>query len=157
MTFSPLKFWDEIRTPPKGSHLLRGFLSKSSFIPRYSFPTWLVSRTSPFELPTLQEHQFTSHTTNHNILYVNKLSILFAGVPNSRSNSLQHGGHDIIQEDKQMTKDSRDNSHGEQSSQQSSQGPTKNLIDHTRRRTGHTPEHHLFFLLVFLKIKTCCK
>jgi len=38
---------------------------------------------------------------------------------------------DIIQEDKQMTKDSRDNSHGKQSSQQSSQGPTKDPIDLT--------------------------
>ena len=31
-------FWDEIQTPPKGSHLLRGFSSKSLFIHKYSFP-----------------------------------------------------------------------------------------------------------------------
>jgi len=111
----------------------------------------------PFELPTLQEHQFTSHSIIRNILYVNKLSMLFARVLNSKSNYLQLGGHDIIQEDKQMTKDSRDNSHGEQSSHQSSQSPTKDLTDLTIRRTGHTPEHQLFFLLVFLKIKTYCK
>jgi len=81
-----LKFWDEIQTPPKGSHLLRGFSSKV-----LSSPTWLVSRTSPSELPTLQEHQFTSHTRIHNILYVNKLTMLSAGVLNSRSNYLQLG------------------------------------------------------------------
>ena len=64
---------------------------------------------------------------------------------------------DIIQEHKKMTKDSRDNSHSEQSSQQTSQDPTKDPTNLIRRRTRHTPEHQLFFLLVFLKIKTCCK
>jgi len=52
-----------------------------------------------------------------------------------------------------MTKDSRDNSHREQSSQQSSQDPTKDQTDLTRRRNGHRPEHQMFFLLVFLKDK----
>jgi len=45
------KIWDDHQTPPKGSHLLRGFLSPSPFIPEYSFPTWLVRRACPFELP----------------------------------------------------------------------------------------------------------
>jgi len=39
LTSGTLKFWDEIQTPPKGSHLLRGFSSKSSFITKYFFPT----------------------------------------------------------------------------------------------------------------------
>jgi len=57
---------------------------------------------------------------------------------------------DKIQVAKKMTKDSRDNSHCEQSSQQSSQDPTKYQTDLTRRRTWHRPEHQQFFLLVFL-------
>jgi len=60
---------------------------------------------------------------------------------------------DTIQVAKKMTKDSRDNSHCEQSSQQSSQDPTKDQTNLTRKRTGHTPEHQMFFLLVFLKEK----
>jgi len=70
------KFWDEIQTPSKGSHLLRGFSSTSHFIPKYSFPTWLVCRASSFELSNLKEHKFTSRTTPCNILYVNKLTML---------------------------------------------------------------------------------
>jgi len=114
------KFWDAIQAPPKGSHLLRGLSSKSHFIPKHSFKKWLVSRTYPYELPKLHEHKFTSHTPPCNILYVNKLTMLFVVVLNLRSNSLQLGGHDTIQEAKKMTKDLRDNSHREQSSQQSS-------------------------------------
>jgi len=86
------KLWDETQIPPKGSHLLRGFSSTSSFVPKYSFQTWLVSRNSPFELPKLTEHKFISHIIPNNILYVNKLNILFAGFLNSRSKSLQLGG-----------------------------------------------------------------
>jgi len=57
------KFWDEHQTPPKGSHLLRGFLSPSPFIPKYSFPTWLVRRACPFEHPKLKKHKFVSLPT----------------------------------------------------------------------------------------------
>ena len=77
---------------PIGSHLLRGFLAKHHLIPKYSFHTWLVSRTYPYELPKLNEHKFTSHSTPCNILYVNKLTMLFVGILNSRSNSLQLRG-----------------------------------------------------------------
>jgi len=56
------KFRDEIQTPLKGSHLLRGFSPKQHFIPKYSFQTWLVSRTYPYELSKLNEHKFTSLT-----------------------------------------------------------------------------------------------
>ena len=87
------KFWDAIQTPPKGSHLLR-VSSKSHFFPKHSFQKWLVSRTYLYELPKLHEHKITSHIRPRNILYVNKLNMLFAGVLNSRLNSLQLGGHD---------------------------------------------------------------
>ena len=80
------KIWDNHQTPPKGSHLLRGFLSPSLFIPKYSFPTWLVRKAYPFKLPKLKEHKFVSHPTPCTILYVNKLTMLFVGILNSRSN-----------------------------------------------------------------------
>jgi len=147
------KFLDANQTPPKGSHLLKGLSSKIHFIPKHSFQKWLISRTYQYELPKLHEHKLTSHTPPHNILYVNKLTMLFAGVLYSRSNSLQLGGHDTIQVAKKATKDLRNNSHCEQSSQQSSQGPTKYHTDLTRRRTWHRPKHQLFFLLVFLEDK----
>jgi len=54
--------------------------------------------------------------------------------------------NDTIQANKEMTKDSHDHSHYEKSSQLSSE-------DLTRRRNGQTPEHQMFFLLVFLRIK----
>ena len=128
------KLWDEHQTPPKGSHLLRGFLSPSFFIPKYSFPTWLVIRAHPFELPKLKEHKFVSHPTPCTILYVNKLAMLFAWVLNSRSNSLKPGGHDTNQANKEMTKDAHYHSHHEKSSQQLSEDLTKDLTDLTRGR-----------------------
>jgi len=109
-------FWDENKTPPKGSHLLRGFSSKSHLIPKYYSQTWLVSKTHPYELPNLNEHKFTSHSISRNILYMNKLTMLFTGVLNSRLNSFQLGGHETSQLAKQLTKDTRENSHCDQSS-----------------------------------------
>jgi len=79
--------------------------------------------------------------------------MLFAGVLNLRSNSLKSGEHDTIQANKKMTKDSHDHSHYEKSSQLSSEDPTKDLTNLTRRRNGQRPEHQMFFLLVFLRIK----
>ena len=55
-----------------------------------------------------------------------------------------------------MTKEEKDKACGEQSSQQTIQDPTKDLIDLTRG-DGHKPEHQLFFLLVFLRDRICCK
>jgi len=143
------KIWDEHQTPHKGSQLLKGFLSPSPLIPKSSFPTWLVRRAYPFELHKLKEHRFVSHPTPCTILYVNKLTMLSAGVLNSRSNSLKPGGHDTNQANKEMTK----HAHYEKSSQQSSEYLTRDLADFTRGRNGHKPEHLLFFLLVFLRIK----
>ena len=147
------KYWDEHQTPPKGIHLLRGFISPSPFIPNYFFPKWLVCRDSPFELPKLKEHKFVSLSTPCTLLYVNKITTLFAGVLNSRSDSQKPRGHDTIQANKDMTKDSHDHSHYEKSSQLSNEDPTKDLADLTRRRNGQRPEHQMFFLLVFLKLK----
>jgi len=130
------KFWDEHQTPPKGSHLLRGFLSSSPFIPKYYFPTYLVRRTCPFELPKLKEHKFVSLLTPCTLLYVNKLTMLSKGVLNSSSNSLKLGEHDTIQANKEMTKDSNYHSHYEKSSQFSSEDPAKDLTDLTRRING---------------------
>jgi len=44
-------------------------------------------------------------------------------------------------------------SHYEKSSQLSSENPTKDLVDLTKKRNGQRPEHQMFFLLVFLRIK----
>ena len=85
-------FRDDIQTSPKGSHLLRGFSPKSHLIPKYSFQTWPIYRTQPYELPKLHEHKFTSQLTSRNILSVNKLTMSFAGVLNLRMNSFQLGG-----------------------------------------------------------------
>jgi len=94
---------DDIQTLSKGSYLLRGFSPKIHFIPKYSFQTLLVYRTHPHELPKLHEHKFTSQPTSRNVLTVNKLTMLFTGVQNLRSNSFQLGGHDKTQLAKQMT------------------------------------------------------
>jgi len=55
-----------------------------------------------------------------------------------------------------MTKEAKDKAHGEDSSQRTIQDLTKDLMDLTRG-DGHKPEHQLFFLLVFLKDRICCK
>jgi len=41
-------FRNDFQTPPKGFHLLRGFLSKRFLIPKNSFQTWSVNRTPIF-------------------------------------------------------------------------------------------------------------
>jgi len=93
------------QTPPKDFHLLRGFSSKGLVIPKKSFQTWSIYRTLSFELPKLKEYKSSSHLTPCTILYVNKLTMLFAGVLNSWLNSLQPGGHDANQVNKEMPKD----------------------------------------------------
>jgi len=55
-----------------------------------------------------------------------------------------------------MTKEAKDKAHDEQSSQQTIQDPTKDLMNPTRGDV-HKPEHQLFFLLVILKDRICCK
>jgi len=52
-----------------------------------------------------------------------------------------------------MTKEAYYHSHHEKSSQQSSEDLTKDIADLTKGRNGQKPEHLMFFLLVFLRIK----
>ena len=55
-----------------------------------------------------------------------------------------------------MIKEAKDKAHDEPSSQQIIQDPTKDLMDPTWE-DGHKPEHQLFFLLIFLRDRICCK
>ena len=120
-------------------HLLRGLLSKSIVLPKQSFPTWSVYRTSFFELSTLKETKSSLSLSSSTLLYAHKLTLLYTGVLNSWSKSLQPGGHDANQAHKEMTKDVK--VHKEKSS------PSRDL---TRKRIGQGPEHLKFFLLIFL-------
>jgi len=65
-------------------------------------------------------------------------------------------GTDTNQVAMKMTKEPKDKTHGEQSSQQIIQDPTKEVMDPTRE-DEHKLEHQIFFLLVFLKNRICCK
>ena len=153
------KFRDDLQKPPKGSHLLRGFSQTNHFFPKHSLQTCAISRIHPCELPKLHEHKFASHPKlrNISIFSVNKLTMLFTRVLTSRQISFQLGGHDTTQIAKQMTKDTRDTSHFDQSSQHPRQGPTKYRKDPSRRKMRHRLEHQMFFLLVFLQDKNVCK
>jgi len=75
--------------------------------------------------------------------------MLSTRVLNSRSNSLELGGHDTTQVATKMTKEAKEKTHGEQSYQRTIQDPTKDHMDVTRG-AGHKTVHQLFFLLVFL-------
>ena len=69
------KYWVAHQTPHKGFHLLKGFISPSPFILKYSFLKWLVCWDSPFKVPKLKEHKFVLLSTPCTLLYVNKLTI----------------------------------------------------------------------------------
>jgi len=101
------KFRDDIKKPSEGSHLLRGFSQTNQILPKHSLQTWHISKTHPCKLPKLHEHKFDLQTISKNvsIFSVNKLTMLFTRVINSRSNSFQLGGHDTTQLDKEITKD----------------------------------------------------
>jgi len=60
---------------------------------------------------------------------------------------------DTNQANKEMIKEAHYHSHHEKSSQQSSEDLIKDLADLTKGRNGQKPEHLMFFLLVFLRIK----
>jgi len=133
---------NSFQTPLKDFHLLRGFSSKGFVIPKQSFQTWSVYRTPSFKLLELKEYKSSSHLTPCPILYMSKLTMLYVEVLNSWSNSLQPGGHDANQVNKEMPKDA--NLHNEKSSQ------SRNLI---RGRIVQGSEHLKFFLLVFLMFR----
>jgi len=86
------KFKDDLQKPPKGYPLLRGFSQTNHLFPKHSLKLWPVSRIHPCELPKLHEHKFVSHPQLRNIFFGNKLTMLFAGVLNSKTNSFQPGG-----------------------------------------------------------------
>ena len=110
LTYLIKKFRDDIQKTPKGYHLLRGF-SQNHFIPKYYFQTWSVARIQPCNLPKLNEHKFSSHLpyTNH----VSKLTMLFARVLNSVTNSFEPREHDTNQH---ISKDTTNTSQNGQSS-----------------------------------------
>jgi len=120
---------DDFYIPPNGFHFLRGFFPKNILIPKQSFPTWSVYRTSFSVLPMFQNAKSSL-----------PISLSYAGVLNSWSNFLQLGGHDVIQKYIKITKDA--------TLEGSSQQANKDLIN---RRNGQRPKHLKFFLLVFSK------
>jgi len=99
------KFRDDLNIPPKNVPLLRRFSQTNHLFPKHSLQSWHVSRISPYELPKLHAHKFVAHPNLRNIFSVYKLTMLFAGILNSRSNSLQLGGYDENQKYMKMTKD----------------------------------------------------
>ena len=102
------KCGNTFQNPSKGLH-------QNPFDHTHSLQTLHVTRTIPPRLLKFNKHKFASQITYIN--QVNKLTMLFAGVLNSRSNSFQLGGHDANHLDKQMTRDTINTSQLSQSSQ----------------------------------------
>jgi len=144
-TFTPSWLYnvrDDFYIPPKGFLLLRGLFPKNIIIPTQSFPTWSVYRTSFSELPTLTNSKSSLSLASPILLFDSKLTLLYVGVLNSWSNSLQLEGHDTTQIHNKMTM----NANLEGSSQQANE-------DVINRRNGQIPKHLKFFLLVFLTLR----
>jgi len=111
--------------PPNGFHHLRGLFPKNIIIPKQFFPTWYVYRTSFLELPLLTHSKSCLPFSYFTINFDSKLTLLYVGIQNSCTNSLQLGEHDRYQVKEDFTNGGR----------------------------GHPPKHLKFFLLVFSKIK----
>jgi len=109
-------FRDDLQKPLKDSPLLRGFSQTNHLFPKYSLQTLPVSRIHPCELLKRHEHKFVSHPKLRNIFSGDKLTMLFAGSLNSRTNSFQPGGHDTNHNNQQMIKDTSSTSQKGQSS-----------------------------------------
>ena len=82
---------------------------------------------------------------------MNKLTMLFEGVLNSRRNSFELGEHDT---NRQITKDTTSTSQKGQSSQDTRPGPTKPQ-ERINKKRSYKPEYQKFFRLVFLKNRIC--
>ena len=112
---------DDFFIPPNGFHHLRGLFPTNIIIPKQFFSTWSVYRTSFSELPLRTNSKscfpFSSSTVNCE----SKLTLLYAGIQNSWSNSLQLGEYDRDQIREDFTNGGR----------------------------GHSPKHLKFFLPVF--------
>ena len=108
-----------------GFHHLRGLIPKNIIIPKQFFPTWFVYRTSFSELPLLTNSKSCFPFSYSTVNCKNKLTLLYAVIQNSWSNSLQLEEYDRDQIRKDFTNGGR----------------------------GHSPKHLKFLLLVFSKIK----
>jgi len=131
----------------KGLHLIRSFSHQISFDPTHSLQTLHVTRIIPPKPLKINAHKFVSPLTYIN--RVNKLTMLFSGVLNSRTNSFQPGGHDTNHRKQQMTKDTSSTSEKGHSSQYTNLGPTNLRESISRRRTKYKPKYQKFFLIVF--------
>jgi len=83
-------FWlkhvrDDFYIPPNGFHHLRGLFPKNIIIPKQTFPTWSVYRTSFSELPTLTNSKSSLPLSYSIVKFDCKLALLYAGVLNSWS------------------------------------------------------------------------
>jgi len=110
--------------PPNGFHNLRGLFPKNIIILKQFFPTWSVYRTSFSELPLLTYSKSCFPFSYSTVNCKSKLTLLYVGIQNSWSNSLQLEEYDRDQIREDFTNGGR----------------------------GHSPKHLKFFLLVFSKI-----
>jgi len=111
--------------PPNVFHHLRGLFPKNIIIPKQFFPTWSIYRTSFSELPLLTNSKSCLPFSYSTVNFDSKLTLLYAGIQNSWTNSLQLMEYDEDQVEEDFTNGGR----------------------------GHPPKHLKLFLLVFSKIK----
>jgi len=112
---------DDFFLPPNGFHHLRRLFPKNIIIPEQFFPTWSIYRTSFSELPLLTNSKSCLPFSYSTVNFDSKLTLLYAGIQNSWTNSLQLGEHDGDKVREDFTNGGRD----------------------------HPPKHLKFFLLVF--------
>ena len=115
---------DNLFIPPNGCHHLRGLFPKHHIIPKQIFPTWSIYRTSFSEIPLFTNAKSCLHFSS-TFNCKTKLTLLYAGIQNSWTNSLQ-----LEEYDENQIKEA--------------------FINGGR---GHPPSHLKFFLLVFSKLK----
>ena len=90
--------------PPNGFLHLRGlFPKKNIIIPKQFFPTWSVYRTSFSELPLLTNSKSCLHFSYSTVNFDSKLTLLYAGIQNSWTNSLQLGEYDGDKKEEDFT------------------------------------------------------
>ena len=85
MKYSLEKCGNIFHNPSKVLHLIRSFSHQISFDLTHSLQILHVTRIIPPKLLKFNEHKFASQLTYRN--QVNKLTMLFTGVLNSRTNS----------------------------------------------------------------------
>ena len=115
---------DNFFIPLNGFHHLRGLFPKHIIIPKQNFPTWFVYRTNFYELPlfTNAKSCLPFYSTFN---CKNKLTLLYAGIQNSWTNSVQLEEYDGDHIGEAFINEGR----------------------------GYSPTHLKFFLLVFSNIK----